>query len=58
MVKKKKKPVLVLKVKIKGEVYDRVYGIKDIHYIINLFNDINRPAMEITVEEIKELKSK
>lgn len=51
---KKKKPILILKVKIKGEVYDRVYGIKDIQNVIDLFNNINRPQMKIEVEEVVE----
>lgn len=52
-----KKPVLILRVKIKGEIYDRVYSIKDIQFVVNLFNDIHGDKMKISIESVKEIEN-
>lgn len=49
-----KKPILIIKVKVVGEVYDRVYGIKDIEHIVDLFNEIHSPQMKVTIESVQE----
>jgi hypothetical protein len=52
----KKKPKIILRVKIKGEIYDRVYGINDIKNVIDLFNGIHQDQMKISIEQVEIVK--